>query len=207
MGSGSEVAGDDVLVRLTGPLVDKLLHLESTVEDLKFAQQALIELQTRMATASLVERHHVGEFEVVEVALWNAAAIAYARCFVGGLRRAVATDLVPVDLRGTHKGLIELRGQHIAHFDRKSNYESVSVRARLSETETSVIIKLDTQGVKAMQPMPEVMPEYLGLVTQVLAAAESKYTHTLDDIEDALTTVNGSRLLQASKRGSAVRLG
>jgi hypothetical protein len=152
------------------------------------------------------ERRHVEGFDLIEVALWNSATIAYARCFVTGLRREVSTDLVPDDLRKAHKDLIKMRGEHIAHFDRGSTHESVTVRALIRETETSVIVDVTTQGVKDMLPTPNVMPEYIALVTRVLAAAEAKYQRTLDEIDAALQAVSASRLLQTSN-GSAVRLG
>lgn len=197
---------DHTEVRLNGPLVERLLLVESTVQDLKFARQCLVELQERLDEQP--ERRQLDDIGVIQTALWNAATIAYARCFVGGKRYHVTTAIVPADLRALHKGLMDLRGQHIAHFGRDSSYEHVRARADLRENEdNTVTINLHTEGIKTVGPTRGAIHEYIALVTTVLEAAKSMYGTTLDEIEKALAEVSGPRVLQASRRGTAVRLG
>lgn len=73
-------------------------------------------------------------------ALWIAAHVAYARCFIGGARRNVPLDFLstldgePVEL---HNYIIDMRNKHVAHS--VNAFEQVQIGIVLDEEQGSAV--------------------------------------------------------------------
>lgn len=118
-------------VNLEGPLPGRVADLWSIEQDLRFVADCCakwLELQTAQVDVSLVER-----------ALWEAATIAYGRCFHQGRgnlesqrpRYRIPDDVIDqLDARTTHEAVMADRNQHIAH--RISDHEQVKVTGYLA---------------------------------------------------------------------------
>ena len=118
-------------VNLEGPLPGRVADLWSIEQDLRFVADCCgkwLELQSGNDDAALVER-----------ALWEAATIAYGRCFhqgKGNLESQRPRYRIPEHVidqlgsRATHDTVMADRNQHIAH--RISDHEQVKVTGYLA---------------------------------------------------------------------------
>src|SRR5262245_61420108 len=118
-------------VPLVGPGVDVCQAVESAIEDLRFARRALQEMGTRKVAP--LEVQPIEDVDTVLIALWHAAATAYARCFVQGVRMAFSRRLLPADpaLLQAHREVISMRREHIGHYARGSAHERVDTFAEI----------------------------------------------------------------------------
>lgn len=82
----------------------------------KVAELRLLEADLKFATACLSESMNT-KSELIDKALFNAAVIAYGRCFNSGDGRKVLKIVEPFskDQKETHSFLMRLRNAHVAH--------------------------------------------------------------------------------------------
>jgi hypothetical protein len=76
--------------------------------DMSFASDALEQVSARWDDRDPPD-------DLVLLALWHAAVVAYARCFGTGRRARFPVDVVPVEFRETHEQTLDLRNWVIAH--------------------------------------------------------------------------------------------
>ena len=101
---------------LRGELADRFVAFQSLAVDIVFTREAVY------VAASWAERE---PWMVIPNACWNAAVVAYGRCFLGGGRRHrfKAEIVIPESRRALHKWLLDIRRKHVGHLDRKDRAE------------------------------------------------------------------------------------
>lgn len=190
-----------------GGLVDEALYLESLLQDLAFARRALDEMATRKVAP--VESQPIADLDTVLVALWHAAATAYARCFTQGARKSIADQIKPTDeaLLQAHREVTEMRGDHIGHLKRGSEHEVLEGTVVLGEAKDGeVAVRFEIEGNKTMLPSPRDVRRYKALIDDVKGRAEGLRADTLARIGDALQQRGREALQSAVRDGTAVRL-
>ena len=108
---------------VTGPDAEAFVAYQSLRADLTNAVDFLTAL---LARASI----DVPELDSEALALWNAAVVAYGRCFKGGARARYRID-VPAENRELHLLLLRHRDKHVAHRDRGSALQRESAALTL----------------------------------------------------------------------------
>lgn len=97
-----------------GPDAEALADVAGELTDIRFARRAIEELLGQWPAGAPYGPDTIGA-----QALWAAALVAYARCFVGGVRTAgAAAALVgklPPDEQADHARFRALRDKHVAH--------------------------------------------------------------------------------------------
>jgi hypothetical protein len=197
-------AGEFREIRLVGSLIERLLSLESAIEDLRFANRCLEELKTRITDR--VGGTPTTDFEVVQIALWQAAVVAYARCYVSGRRKGVADSFRPPGHASTHRELMDIRATHLAHMDHASTRESTSITVQLREEEDRLTFKVDTRGLKEILPTSVALEEYLATVAEALGTAKGAYDATVESMRDALRQMPPGDIVNAARHGRSVAL-
>lgn len=99
----------DHVVELTSPTARDLADLAGIVLDLAFVHEAVLRLK---ATSKPPEDI------IVAQALWNAALVAYARCFTTGKRLGLKSSLfdgLDPGAAEAHQYVMNMRGKHVAH--------------------------------------------------------------------------------------------
>jgi hypothetical protein len=194
----------DFDVRLVGPVVERLLALESSIEDLRFATRCMHALEARL-DQDRPPGTPTDEFDETQIALWHAAVLAYARCFVAGRRKLVADDLLPANRR-VHEEIMEIRATHLAHLDRASTRESTTLSVRLHVADDSLKFNIEARGLKEVVPTTRSMPTYREGAEQVLQAALDAYERTIEEIRDALASLPPMDIVEAARRGRSISL-
>jgi hypothetical protein len=189
-------------IQLVGPLIERLLLLESVIEDLRWSSRCLGELNERISNRATGTP--TTDFDVVQIALWQAAVVAYARCYVSGRRKGIAHLFLPTGHTTYHKDLMDIRATHLAHMDRDSKRESTSVTVQLREQEDKLTFKIDTRGVKELLPTSVALQDYLATVVEARAAAEGAYHETIASMRDALAQLPPSDMIEAALRGRPI---
>jgi hypothetical protein len=128
-GAYARVVGDKArqvpIVRWTTEEAKKLADLISVFDDLDFVVGSCERLRSLDGDASADQ--------IVVRALWNAALVAYARCWATGVRTGISTDVfeeLEGDPYGLHEYLKNLRDKHIAHS--VNPFEDVAIGLALS---------------------------------------------------------------------------
>jgi hypothetical protein len=190
------------------PLTQRLLDLVSAIDDLAFAHRALLVLKT-MLPPSPREPAQTDGVDPVQLALWNAATIAYGRCFGRGRRRAVARSLIPTGAaRVAHDSLIDFRNQHVAHLDDPTGEnESTELIGDVAYEGDRLAMSLRSFGKKAMLPTRRTLIESIALVRQVLSVAETEYEAGNAKIGLVLGDLSKDVVLEALDTGRRIRLG
>jgi hypothetical protein len=70
-------------------------------------------------------------------ARWNAALVAYARAFLGGVGERLRSEIFDVDAADLHAYFMALRNRHVAHS--VSEYEEVHVMIALSGDDPTIV--------------------------------------------------------------------
>lgn len=95
--------------RVSGATGEELGRVYTLEADLSFADDALEQLLERW-------NDRKPPADIVLLALWHAALVAYARCFGPGRRRPpLSSDVVPSEALVTHQQSLDLRSWVIAH--------------------------------------------------------------------------------------------
>lgn len=137
-GGKSAFIADEPQMRVEGPLADALSLWTSVRVDLEFADKALALLAARPVS----EDHSVRDQDTVAVALWNAALVAYARCFDGWRQvagHALEASMSP-EQRVIHRRLLDRRNSHVAHLRRHSETEQFGAFASV-DSEGNVVLQ------------------------------------------------------------------
>lgn len=193
-GPGADSIPGAVEIPVVGRLVDRVLHLESIRRDLVFARDAIERLLANMPAPV----RDIDDFDVGDVALFQAAAIAYGRCFGTGLRYAAAIDLVPIgEHRQWHDLLLRVRGEHIAHNIRGTSHELTKAVVLVNVTaRDELLVTVQIRGSKGMFFRRDVLEHVRDLVTDV----GLKAGHAKDTAVDALLDAMRSQVSQAELR-------
>lgn len=103
--------------RAAGPAAKRLAELTSVRTDLAFASRCCARLVVLDETEDLLD-----------VALWRSALIAYRRCFASAVREARPAIPTARELRADHEAFLALASGHIAHqIDRFESFEVFAI--------------------------------------------------------------------------------
>lgn len=86
-------------------------------------------------------------------AIANAAAVAYARCFISGVRPPLPTALLssaPQHIRETHEFIMELRNKHIAHSVNVFEDNRVIANVLVTDLEPTMIESVEVESHRFM---------------------------------------------------------
>jgi hypothetical protein len=155
---------------LTGEPAATLADLWSIQSDLTFVAACCDEMITRKAAAG--DQQPGGP---IDRALWEAAAVAYARCFgkgkgyliKGRARLRLPQELID-ELDGTeiHRSVMDLRDKHIAH--RVSDAEQAKVVAALSPPPARAVAGILVFGARLIGKSPEHISDLRHLTESLL---------------------------------------
>lgn len=113
MAEGSELPQ----IGVVGTLADAMLSYTSLAADMAHVRSLLTEMTARPAPP-------VGEADWPAVALWQAALVAYARCWGAGRRKGFVNRVpVPPEFADPHRWMLRMRDRHVAHFTRENDAE------------------------------------------------------------------------------------
>ena len=194
-------------ISTAGTLVEEALYLESLLQDLAFARRALDAMGTRKVAP--IASQPIEDLDVVLVALWHAAASAYARCFSQGARKGLADKIKPTDEAHlqAHREVTNMRGDHIGHLKRDSEHERLRGEIVLGETtDDHLAARFELEGNKTMLPSASDVRRYKALIADVTERVESLRADVHARIGDALNTIGGESLQAAAREGRTIRL-
>jgi hypothetical protein len=192
---------------VVGALADQALYLESMVQDVEFAIRAVDELSRR--PISVVANQPIENVDTTAIALWNAAAIAYARCFAQGARKSVAAALIPSDqeLLKAHQALIGMRGDHIAHLARDNEHERLEAVGEVTGvTGDRAAVRVTVKGTKTLLPAPAELRAFARLLEHAASTLETMRRDALDRMSTALLELGGEAIAKAARGGTTIRI-
>jgi hypothetical protein len=165
--------------RMSGATADRLATVYSRSADLSFVVEAVEELLRRWEVREPPN-------DVILVALWQAAVIAYARGF-GKREPRLSIDRVPVDFRATHRRVLEIRSLLIAHPISRQEQAGAGVELGADGSIGA------THALRAIPALPtrEVAQRLLGLVdavgNELFAEEEALHSQLADEVRSLST--------------------
>jgi hypothetical protein len=180
-----------------GPEADDLADNASRQNDLLWVDKLCAEILSSYSQ-EMEDAHE--EPSPMVTAAWEAALVAYARAFVGGVRRGALTS-EDIESWGSetadfHKRFIDIRNKHVAHS--VNDMEQAVVLAQLNES--SGRIRLGPVVTIVRFPGRSDVSKLAELAGKAMSALDAK----MDDLQSAAEAAARSRAEELKKRPSIV---
>jgi hypothetical protein len=185
-------------VRIVGKLAERARALSSMREDVAFIDACLTFLESEE-----VQLRRVPEF--IAAACWNAALVAYARCFGRGLRFAHRIE-IPLERTRIHAWMKQHRDDYIAHLERGTAAEQLGAVVTLEPPPANAIRNVGVAGTRLILPEAGPLADIHDHIRWLASEVRALYDEVGESISGRVEAIPVATLYRHAARGTALRL-